>query len=87
MKITVTIFPTDLVTNSLLSSLYSLSCKPKQNRNKVFSKLVVYNNKYFCFLFITSCALLQKAMPNSIDFCKGIFLHVIPVRIIVPWLN
>ena len=26
-------------------------------------------------------------MPNSIDFYKGIFLHVIPVRIIVPWLN
>ena len=24
-------------------------------------------------------------MPNSIDFCKGIFLHVIPVLIIVPW--
>ena len=25
-----------------------------------------------------------KAIPNSIDFYKGIFLHVIPVRIIVP---
>ena len=24
-------------------------------------------------------------MPNSIDFYKGIFLHVNPVRIIVPW--
>ena len=24
-------------------------------------------------------------MPNSIDFYKGIFLNVIPVRIIVPW--
>ena len=24
-------------------------------------------------------------MPNSIDFYKGIFLHVIPVRIIVSW--
>ena len=24
-------------------------------------------------------------MPNSIDFYKTIFLHVIPVRIIVPW--
>ena len=23
-------------------------------------------------------------MPKSIDFCKGIFLHIIPVRIIVP---
>ena len=26
-----------------------------------------------------------KAMPNSIDFYKGIFLYVIPVRIIVTW--
>ena len=26
-------------------------------------------------------------MPNSVDFYKGIFLHVIPVRIIVPWSN
>ena len=24
-------------------------------------------------------------MPNSIDVYRGIFLHVIPVRIIVPW--
>ena len=24
-------------------------------------------------------------MPNSIDFYKGIYLHDIPVRIIVPW--
>ena len=29
-----------------------------------------------------------KAMPNSIDFYKAIFLHVIPVRIIVaPYLK
>ena len=27
-----------------------------------------------------------KAMPNSIDFYEEIFLHIIPVRIIVPWL-
>ena len=26
-------------------------------------------------------------MPNSIDFCKGIFLHVVLVRIIVPCLK
>ena len=29
--------------------------------------------------------LYTKAMPNSIEFCKGIFLNAIPVRIIVPW--
>ena len=27
-----------------------------------------------------------KAVPNSIDFYKRIFFHVIHVRIIVPWL-
>ena len=26
-------------------------------------------------------------MPNSIDFYKGIFLNVIPVCIIVPWIE
>ena len=26
-------------------------------------------------------------MQNSIDFYKGIFLHDIPVRIIVPWID
>ena len=26
-------------------------------------------------------------MPNSIDFYKGIFLHVIPARIIVPYFQ
>ena len=26
-----------------------------------------------------------KAMPNSAEFYKGVFLHVIPIRIIVPW--
>ena len=25
-----------------------------------------------------------KAIPNSINFYKGVFLYVIPVRIIVP---
>ena len=28
-----------------------------------------------------------KTMPNSINFYKGILLHVIPVRIIVPWFK
>ena len=33
--------------------------------------------KYFCILF----ALYVKGMPNSINFCKGILLQVIPVRL------
>ena len=28
-----------------------------------------------------------KAIPNSVNFYKGIFLHVIPVHIIVPCLH
>ena len=30
-------------------------------------------------------ALYFKGMSNSKDFHKGIFLHVIPVHIIIPW--
>ena len=43
--------------------------------------LVTRNISVFC---LERVALYFKAMPNSIDFYKGIFLHVIPVRIIVP---
>ena len=33
---------------------------------------------------VSDLVLYFKDMPNSIDFYKRIFLHVIPVRIIVP---
>ena len=57
MKIIVTIIPTDLVAK--LSSFYHFL--HIRNKNFVFSKLVVYSNeKYFCFLFIASCALLES---------------------------
>ena len=57
MKIIVTIIPTNLVTK--LSSFYHFL--DIRNKNFVFSKLVVYSNeKYFCFLFIASCALLES---------------------------
>ena len=42
--------------------------------------LVTRNIFDFCLV-----ALYFKAMPNSIDFYKIIFWHVIPVHIIVPW--
>ena len=76
MKIVLTGNLTDLVTN------FALSCKPK-TRTRFLTSWGSGNEKYFCFLFIESRALL-KVMPKSIDFHKGIFLHVIPVRIIVP---
>ena len=43
--------------------------------------LVTRNISAFCLYRV---ALYFKAMPNSIDFYKGIFLHVVPARIIVP---
>ena len=85
MKVIVTIIPTYLVTNLLLSSFFHFL----QTKTKIWfsASWCSGNEKYFCFLFITSRTLLQRAMPNSIDFYEGIFLHVIPVRIIVPWFD
>ena len=45
--------------------------------------LVTRNISVFCLYRV---ALYFKAMPNSIEFYKGIFLHVIPVLIIVSWI-
>ena len=39
------------------------------------------------FYLLQRVTLFFKDMPNSIDFYKRIFLHVIPVRIIVPWFQ
>ena len=59
MKIIVTIIPTDLVTNSLLSIFFVLFYKPTTKIR--FSTSWWYGNeKYFCILFITSRALLQS---------------------------
>ena len=63
MKIFVTKFPKDLVTNSLLFS-FCLFLQIK-TKNQVFIKLEFFSS----------------------NWNKGIFLHVIPVCIIVPWLN
>ena len=35
--------------------------------------------------YLKRVALYFRAMPNSVDFYKEIFLHVAPVRIVVPW--
>ena len=58
MKIIVTIIPTDLVTNSLLSSFCPFW--QAKNKNQVFSNWWSGNEKYFCVLFKASCALLQS---------------------------
>ena len=86
MKMVVTIIRTDLVTNLFLSSFFFLSHKLK-TRVKFSASWWSGNEKYFSFLFIAIRALLQSQMPNSIDFYKGISLHVIPVRLIAPWYS
>ena len=58
MKIIVTIIPTDLVTN-FFYPLFVLSCTPK-TRIRFSRSWWSGNEKYFCFLFKASCALLQS---------------------------
>ena len=77
MKIIVTIISTNLVANLLFS--FFCSRLQTKNKNQVFGKLVVWHREIF--LFTESVALYFKDMPNSIDFYKGMFLHVIPVHI------
>ena len=82
MKIILNMISTNLVTNSLLS-LFCDVIKPK-NKNQIFEQfggLVTRNTFAFC---LQPVGLYFKGMPNSIDFYKKIFLHVIPARIIVP---
>ena len=82
-KIIVAIVPTTLVTNSLLTYIFSfLKIQKQESGFQQVGGLVMRNISGFCLWWI---ALYLKAMLNSIDFCKGIFIHVIPVRIIVSW--
>ena len=75
MKIIVTIIPTDLVTNSPLSSFLSFLTNQKQESDfQQVSGLVTRNIRVVLYF---------KAMSISIDF----FLHVVSVRIIAPCYN
>ena len=85
MKIIVTITLTDLVKSSLLSSFCPFLANQKQESGfQQVGGLVTRNISVFCLYRV---GLYFKAMSNSIDFYIGIFLHVIPVRVIVPWAN
>ena len=64
-----------------------LSFRRNQKQELKFQQvgdLVTINISAFSLLRV---ALYCKGIPNSIDFYKKIFWHVIPVRIIVPWLE
>ena len=81
MKIIVIIISTDLVKIHFYP-LFVLSYKPK-TRIGFSGSWWSGKEKCFYFLFIASRALLQShAEFNRLN--KEIFLHVIPVRIIVP---
>ena len=85
MKIVVTIIPTDLVTNLLLSFFLSFLTNQKQESGfQQVGGLVTRNISVFC---LRPVVLYFKDMPNSIDFYKRIFFHVIPVRVVVPLLT
>ena len=73
MKIIVTIIPIDLVYIPFLS--FHRNQKQESNFQQT-GGLVTRNSFYFCYF---------KGMPNSIDFYKRIFFHIILVRIVVPW--
>ena len=81
MKITVTIIPT---ANSLLSSFCPFLQTKKAGFQKVDGLVTVTRNIFvFC---LQRVMLYCRAMLNSIDFYKGIFSHVIPVRIITAFV-
>ena len=61
--------------------ILSLSFLPNQKQEPGFQQvggLVTRNISVVCLYGV---ALYFKAMPNSIDFYKGIFLHVIQIKI------
>ena len=58
MKTTVTLIPTNIVPN-LLSYFFCPVVKTK-TKNHIFRKLVVSKQKIIIFLFIVTCALLQR---------------------------
>ena len=65
--------------------IFFLSFIANQKQESGFQQvcgLVMRRISVFCFWRVT---LYLIAMSNSIDCYKGIFLHVIPVRIIVSW--
>ena len=68
MKIIVTIIPTDLVTNMLLSSLCPFL--QTKNKNLVFSKLVVWEQEIFLFFVYSESRSTSKPCRIQQTFIK-----------------
>ena len=64
--------------------LYFLTNQKQESSFQQVGSLVTRNISGFC---LQGVALYFRAMPNSKDFYKGIFLHDTPVHIIVSWLK
>ena len=67
--------------------IFFLSSLTNQEQESGFQQvggLVTRNISAFC---LQRVALYFRAIPSSIDFSKGIFLNVIPARIVVSWLD
>ena len=75
MKTIVTLVPTDLVTNQILS-FFVLSYKAKAKTISQEVGCLVTKKSVFC---LNQIVLYFIGMSISIDFYKGIFQHVIPV--------
>ena len=84
MKIVVTVIPTDLPRNLLLSSFFSFLADQKEESGFQQVGGIIARNILF-FVYIESRSTSKSC--KTIDFYKGIFLHVIPVRIIVPCIH
>ena len=81
MEIILTIIHTNLVTNCLIYFLFFLRYQKQELNFQQVCGLVPRGISALC---LKGVALYFKVMPNSIDFYKRNFLHVIPARIIVP---
>ena len=82
-KIIAAIIPANVVTSFLSSLFFQRNQKQEWNFQQV-GGLLRRNSFAFC---LWQVILYLKGVLNSMNFYKRIFLHVIPVRIIVPWLN
>ena len=83
MKKIVTIIPIKFIYKFAFIPILSFLRKQKQKSN--FQQVLVARN--ISTFSVKRAALYFRAMPNSIDFYKAIFLHVILIRIIVPCLT
>ena len=85
MKKIVTIIPIKFIYKFAFIPILSFLRKQKQKSN--FQQVVGLVARNISTFSVKRAALYFRTMPNSIDFYKATFLHVILIRIIVPCLT